>query len=151
MSQINYVETADFYVERDVMKAPLHEMHYHNGVEVYYLIKGERDYFIGDDFYKLTEGDAVIIPGGVLHRTAGRGASRYLVYFDPDILIGGFHYSKIEPGTELDESAVLLSRHKTVYYTCHCTGTEQYTYMQRFLPQLHYLSCGDTLIYPSDT
>ena len=47
MSQINYVETADFYVERDVMKAPLHEMHYHNGVEVYYLIKGERDYFIG--------------------------------------------------------------------------------------------------------
>ena len=96
MSQINYVETAEFYVERDVMKAPLHEMHYHNGVEVYYLIKGERDYFIGDDFYKLTEGDAVIIPGGVLHRTAGRGASRYLVYFDPDILRGFFSERMLE-------------------------------------------------------
>ncbi len=90
MSQINYVETASFFAERDVMKAPLHEMHYHNGVEVYYLIKGERDYFIGEDFYKLTEGDAVIIPKSVLHRTAGRGASRYLIYFDREMLRGFF-------------------------------------------------------------
>ena len=86
MAQINYVETAAFFAEKGVMKAPLNEMQYHNTVEIYYLVKGEREYFIGEDFYKLTEGDAVIIPKNVLHRTAGRGASRILVYFDKDIL-----------------------------------------------------------------
>lgn len=96
MSQINYVETAGFFAEQGVMKAPLNEMQYHNTVEIYYLIKGERDYFIGDDFYKLTDGDAVIIPKGVLHRTAGKGASRFLAYFNKEMLKRFFSEELIE-------------------------------------------------------
>ena len=61
-------------------------MHYHRGFELYYCCHGEREYFIADEFYNLSEGDIVLVPGGVLHRTAGKGATRFLVYFSVDFL-----------------------------------------------------------------
>ena len=43
----------------------------------------------------------------------------------------------------LDEAARQMMRHKTVFYTCHCTGTAQYEYLSKIMKgQLHYLSCG---------
>lgn len=110
------------------------------------------DAFIEDDFrheqYLLIEenGKRILISG-----CSHRGILGIAQQFSPDVLVGGFHFSKLEPGAVLADAAVRLAAYPTQYYTCHCTGTEQYTYMQRFLPQLHYLACGDTLIYPSDT
>jgi AraC-like DNA-binding protein len=64
----------------------MHNMHHHNAFELYYIIKGEREYFIEDDFFKLSEGDLVIIPRNLLHRTEGKGASRFLIHFSLDYL-----------------------------------------------------------------
>lgn len=81
MAQIVYIDAKDFYIEKETMKEPLPAMHHHRSLELYYLVKGEREYFIEDQFFQLTEGDLVLIPSGVLHRTAGKGANRFLVYF----------------------------------------------------------------------
>ena len=86
MSYIEYVDTADFYSERAVSTAPLPSMHSHGSYEIYYLAKGEREYFIEDRFFMVEEGDMVLIPRRVLHRTAGEGGLRYLVHFSEKFL-----------------------------------------------------------------
>lgn len=90
MPQISFEQAADFHVEKETMKEPMAVMHYHNAFELYYLVKGDREYFIGDEFYKLTEGDIVLIPPTVLHRTAGKGATRFLVHFSKELLLNFF-------------------------------------------------------------
>ena len=86
MPQIYLEETSDFFIEKALYKEPMAITHYHDAYELYYLFKGEREYFIGDAFYRVKEGDTVLIPPGVLHRTAGKGATRYLVYFSEGFL-----------------------------------------------------------------
>ena len=86
MAQISFIDIENFFIEKDIFKAPLRNMHHHQAFELYYIIKGEREYFIEDQFFKLCEGDLVIIPQNLLHRTEGKGASRFLVYFTYDYL-----------------------------------------------------------------
>lgn len=86
MAQIQFIEVEDFLIEKDIFKAPMRNMHHHNAFELYYIIKGEREYFIEDEFFKLNTGDLVIIPQNLLHRTEGKGASRILIYFSLDYL-----------------------------------------------------------------
>ena len=81
MPQIKFVETKDFMVEKRVSSTPMPFMHHHLSFEIFYIISGEREYFIEDDFFKLREGDMVIVPENLLHRTDGKSASRYLIYF----------------------------------------------------------------------
>ena len=57
MARIECVESADFFIEKDALKIPMHAMHHHASFELYFLAKGEREYFIGDEFFQLTEGD----------------------------------------------------------------------------------------------
>lgn len=90
MPQISFEQAADFHVEKETMKVPMAMMHYHNAFELYYLVRGDREYFIGDEFYKLSEGDIVLIPPTVLHRTAGKGAARFLVHFTREHLLRFF-------------------------------------------------------------
>ena len=86
MAQIQFIEVDDFFVEKNIFKTPLRNMHHHNAFELYYIIKGEREYFIEDEFFKLSEGDLVIVPQNLLHRTEGKGASRFLIYFSLEYL-----------------------------------------------------------------
>lgn len=105
------------------------------------------DTFIDDDFrheqYLLIEegGKRVLISGcshkGILDITA---------WFSPDVLIGGFHFSKMKLDESLTQAAKTLSAYPTEYYTCHCTGEEQYAHMKQSMPRLHYLACGDVLV-----
>lgn len=102
--------------------------------------------FVPDDFrheqYLLIEenGKRVLISGcshkGILDITA---------WFAPDVLIGGFHFSKMQQDETLAGAARKLASYPTVYYTCHCTGTEQFAFMRQYMPNLHYLSCGNCL------
>ena len=66
-------------------------------------------------------------------------------WFSPDVLIGGFHFSKLPLDEKLIKAAKELDRFQTSYYTCHCTGTEQFAFMQRELPQLSYLAAGEEI------
>lgn len=47
------------------MKMP----HQHNSYEIYYLLDGERNYFIKDRTYHIYKGDLVLIPPHIIHKT----------------------------------------------------------------------------------
>lgn len=51
--------------------------HSHNQYEMYYLITGERRYFIKDRVYRIKKGDLVFIPKYVHHRTAFAGTLQH--------------------------------------------------------------------------
>ena len=86
MSKISYVQTKGFYAEKCTLKKPQANMHYHHAYELYYIIEGEREYFIDDTFFKVSKGDLVWVPANMLHRTDGKGATRFLLYFKYDFI-----------------------------------------------------------------
>ena len=86
MPSIEYVSAKDIYIERETVRKPIPNMHRHRTYELYYLVKGQREYFIEDRFFMVNEGDFVLIPKNVFHRTAGEGGLRYLVHFSDSFL-----------------------------------------------------------------
>lgn len=97
MTYTVYADLAEFYMEKEVSTAPLPAMHQHRTYELYYLVKGEREYFIEDRFFKVEAGDLVLIPRKVLHRTAGEGGLRFLVHFTDAFLQKYFSEAVLEP------------------------------------------------------
>ncbi|MGE4276276.1 MAG: MBL fold metallo-hydrolase [Lawsonibacter sp.] len=102
--------------------------------------------FRHEQYLLITEGGTRILISGCSHK----GILNLEEWFEPDVLIGGFHFMNLDPRADgrpaLDAAAAELVRHDTIYYTCHCTGTEQYTYLKSKLKQqLHYLSAGQEL------
>lgn len=66
--------------------------HYHNLFEIYYLKHGKCSYFIDNKSYNIEEGDLVLIPGGIIHKSqyADTDYSRLLIncskyYIPPSI------------------------------------------------------------------
>lgn len=102
--------------------------------------------FLPDDFrheqYLLIEenGRRVLISG-----CSHKGIMDISGWFEADVLVGGFHFSKLPLDEKLAEYAAVLNGHKTDYYTCHCTGVEQYEFMKNYMDRLSYLSCGKTI------
>lgn len=72
-------------------------------------------------------------------------------WLQPDILIGGFHFMTLDCNNEEDKTyltaaADTLLAGNTQYYTCHCTGIEQYNYLKNLMHnRLHYLSSGSVI------
>ena len=107
--------------------------------------------FVSEDFRHeqyllIKEGTKRVLISGCSHK----GILNIAEWFSPDILVGGFHFVKLDPQTadaeRLQKAADELSEHKTVYYTCHCTGVAQYEFMKKTLKEnLRYLSAGQTL------
>ena len=60
--------------------------HYHNSFELYYLVKGKRNYVINDEYYSLIKGDMVLIKPGILHKASGGAYDRILINFTPNYL-----------------------------------------------------------------
>ena len=110
------------------------------------LTEKNQNGFIVDDFrheqYLLIEENSrrVLISG-----CSHKGIRDITRWFCPDVLVGGFHYSKLPLDNELKNAASELASYPTLFYTCHCTGTEQYEFMHRLMPSLFYLSCGETI------
>ena len=109
------------------------------------------DTFIPDDFRHeqyllieepLSEGGRRILISGCSHA----GILDIVEWFSPDILIGGFHVSKMVLGEELTALGEALAAHGTEYYTCHCTGMEQYAFLRGQMPRIRYLAGGETVI-----
>ena len=77
------------------------------------------------------------------------GILNVMHWFQPDVLIGGFHLKKVDPETqsnELIELAEQLKCYDTVYYTGHCTGDKQFEVLHQVLgDQLHTISTGQSL------
>lgn len=113
------------------------------------MLEGGR--ILPDDFrheqYLLVEeqGKRILFTG-----CAHRGIVQILQCFQPDVVVGGFHTKDIYPDREgiarLTALAQRLEIFPTVYYTCHCTGLEQYRILKEQLgEQLHWIGTGDIL------
>lgn len=78
-----------------------------------------------------------------------RGILNIVKWFQPDVLIGGFHFKKLDPVADrgkLEAAANCLMQYPTRYYTCHCTGKAQYEVLkERMGDRLSYLSTGSVL------
>lgn len=104
------------------------------------------DDFRHEQYLLITEGDKRVLLSGCSHR----GIVNIMSWFAPDVLIGGFHFMKLDPSgagrPALDAAVKELTAYDTLYYTCHCTGVAQYGYLKRQMSnQLHYLACGQEI------
>lgn len=97
MSYIVYSDSHDIYIEKEVSAIQLPTMHHHRSFELYYLVKGNREYFIEDRFFSVGEGDLVLIPQKVFHRTAGKGGLRFLIHFTDTFLEKFFTPATLTP------------------------------------------------------
>lgn len=62
-------------------------MHSHQDYELYFLISGQRKYFLGHTIYDIAPGNVVFIPMGLLHRTVAlgtKGFDRYVINFSQE-------------------------------------------------------------------
>lgn len=100
------------------------------------------DDFCHEQYLCIKEQGKTFVFSGCAHK----GILNIMDWFNPDVFIGGFHFSKITDKTLLDRYASSLNQYTADYYTCHCTGEEQFMYMQRKMKNLFYLSCGETII-----
>ena len=78
-----------------------------------------------------------------------RGAAEIREYYNPDVFLGGFHYSKVDVASSEGRKLLLSEAERlfcgnTVYLTCHCTGREQFEFLRSLCPErLRYISSGD--------
>lgn len=110
------------------------------------LLLKEGDAFVPDDFRHeqyllLEEKEKRVLISGCSHK----GIMDIAEWFRADVIVGGFHYSKLPLDEKLAEYAKYLDSFDTCFYTCHCTGAEQYEFMKNHMSRLHYLSCGETV------
>ena len=106
----------------------------------------QEDDFLHEQYLLVQEGSKRILLSGCSHK----GVLNLVERFQPDILVGGFHFNKFDVNGKdakfLDEAADYLLSRKSLYYTCHCTGVPQYEYLRRRMGErIGYLSSGDCL------
>jgi 7,8-dihydropterin-6-yl-methyl-4-(beta-D-ribofuranosyl)aminobenzene 5'-phosphate synthase len=97
------------------------------------------DDFLHEQYLMIEENGKRVLLSGCSHK----GILNISDWFSPDVLIGGFHFSKLGLDNTLKEFAEELNRYPTKYYTCHCTGMAQYEFMKKYMDNLNYLACGD--------
>lgn len=73
-----------------------------------------------------------------------KGIFNIINWFNPDVLIGGFHFMKLPLDDTLAEYAKELASCPTELFTCHCTGVEQYEFMKPYMKNLNYIKTGMT-------
>lgn len=106
----------------------------------------ENGVFVPDDFrhehYLLIEENKKhILISGCSHK----GILNIADWFDADVIVGGFHFSKLALDKTLADYADTLNGHKTAFYTCHCTGKEQFDFMKARMDRLYYIAAGQTI------
>ena len=100
------------------------------------------DDFLHEQYLQINHGDKKVLISGCSHK----GILNIVNWFDADVIIGGFHFSKLPLDNKLKEYATYLNSFKTKFYTCHCTGLEQYKFMKKYMDNLNYLSAGKSII-----
>ena len=112
------------------------------------LTRREGEQFLPEDFRHeqyllIQEGDRRILISGCSHR----GAALLLQQFQPHVLIGGLHSSRMDPaGAEFMGLCDALDRSGAEIYTCHCTGQRQYSALkERLGERIHHIPTGSCL------
>lgn len=118
-------------------------------IQPFGLTVREKGVLVQEDFrheqYLLIEeeGKKVLISG-----CSHRGILNIVQFFRPDVLIGGFHFMKMDPeGEALEAAAARLKGYETVYYTGHCTGQNQFDRLKTLMgDQIQELYTGKEII-----
>lgn len=105
-----------------------------------------QDDFRHEQYLSIVEDGRHVLVSGCSHR----GILNIMPVFRPDVLVGGFHFMKLDlhgDGRQrLLDAANELSAYGARYYTCHCTGQEQFALMHSVLGEnLVYFSGGMTI------
>lgn len=100
------------------------------------------DEFLHEQYLLVEEKGKRVVLSGCSHK----GILNIVRWLQPDVLIGGFHFMKLDPETDretLYNAAKHLLQTDTVYYTGHCTGEAQYNYLKTIMgDRLQALSTG---------
>lgn len=83
--------------------------------------EGQPDGFRHEQYLLIEEAGKRICISGCSHK----GIRNIVHWFRPDVLVGGFHFMKLDDREKLEEAAGTLLEYDTVYYTGHCTGEKQ--------------------------
>lgn len=121
------------------------EKSYHLGS--FGLNKKVEDNFIPDDFLHeqylcIDENGKRVLISGCSHK----GILNIVEWLQPNVLVGGFHFSKLPLDETLEKYAKILDGYDIEYYTCHCTGMQQYQFMKKHMKQLNYLATGKSIL-----
>lgn len=94
-NELNVYDIRDqpFHIEqqRQDNTFSMHECHYHDVYEIYYLLEGRRNYFIQNRTYPVVKGDIVLINVHDIHKTTNShhtSHERILIYFQKEFLSG---------------------------------------------------------------
>jgi 7,8-dihydropterin-6-yl-methyl-4-(beta-D-ribofuranosyl)aminobenzene 5'-phosphate synthase len=112
------------------------------------VVNGRRvpDDFKHEQYLLVEENGRRVLFSGCSHK----GILNIMSWFKPDVLLGGFHFMKLDPATKdserLQEAAKILAGYHCQYYTCHCTGQAQFDFLHKYLgDQLHYAAAGQVI------
>lgn len=100
------------------------------------------DRFLHEQYLLIAENSKKVLISGCSHK----GILNIAEWFDVDAIVGGFHFSKLPTDEILEGYAQILDRTGVKFYTCHCTGTEQYEFMKKTMEKLEYISVGETIL-----
>ena len=106
-------------------------------------LEGSADMFLHEQYLLLEEAGKRILISGCSHK----GILNIVSWFQPDVLIGGFHFMKLPPDSPaLDRAARVLLQYPTCYYTGHCTGQTQFARLKETMSdRLHGICTGSTI------
>ena len=100
------------------------------------------DGFRHEQYLLITEGEKRILFSGCSHK----GILNIVQWFRPDVLVGGFHFMKLDPERDaavLEKAAMELLQYPTTYYTGHCTGEGPFAFLkERMGERLHAVHSG---------
>ena len=104
------------------------------------------DPFFHEQYLIVEENGKRIVISGCSHK----GILNILHWFRPDVLIGGFHFMKLDPiqdARALTDAAEALISHPTTYYTGHCTGQAQFDFLKSLMgDRLQSLNAGTEIL-----
>ena len=98
--------------------------------------------FRHEQFLRIRENGRDYLFSGCAHT----GVVNLVEIYSPDVFIGGFHFSKLDPwSSSLKNASEVLRSSKTAFFTGHCTGKEQYCALKDTLgDRLTYTGTGFT-------
>ena len=96
----------------------------------------------------------MVLLSGCAHHGILNIMDRYCELFgeEPDYVISGFHMMKKHNYSDGDinmiiDTALALRQYKTVFYTGHCTGQEQYKLLKSIMgDRVRSIASGDVII-----
>lgn len=106
-----------------------------------------QDDFAHEQYLIIEESGKRIVISGCSHK----GILSIVRWLDPDALIGGFHFVKLDPDGEdktfLEDAAQALLAQNCIYYTGHCTGEAAFAFLkERMNNHLQIIHAGMEIV-----